>query len=103
MSSFITLSCLYNNFSRNIYICIINIFNPIACLLGGQGLSFYYTRVANCADPEKKNKHCLGMRKSSTGSTEKKHNINHAIDASWVKLFEILKEVTTASSYFSPN
>ena len=26
--------CLFNNFSRNIYNCIINIFNHIACLLG---------------------------------------------------------------------
>ena len=31
------LLCLYNNFSRNL-ICIINIYNPIASLLGGQGL-----------------------------------------------------------------
>ena len=38
--------CLYNNFSSNIvYICIINIYNPIASLLGDRDCNKRGARV----------------------------------------------------------
>ena len=39
------LLCLYKNFSRNlVYVCIINIYNPIVFFIGGTGTVNFYTQ-----------------------------------------------------------